>query len=133
MADNLRSRETEIPEDREAESGISAYAFMLKLASAVMRLFSSFVSRERELLADSTAVEMTRNPLALARAVYRAHTGYSFLGNGVQGYSPLFIVSPKSRGLDAQEGFLSNLFSTHPPVISPSAYSGKPWKNTVSS
>jgi Zn-finger nucleic acid-binding protein len=117
LGDKMRPEQTHTPDDREADIGLTLYALLLKLASLTMRLFSSFVSRKRELLADSTAVEMTRNPLALARTIYKAHRGVSSLGNSSGGYSPLFIVSPHSLGMDSKEGILSNLFSTHPPVM----------------
>jgi Zn-finger nucleic acid-binding protein len=80
-----------------------------------MRLLSMLVSRERELLADAAAVELSRAPEALARAVYKAHIKNSFVGDFTLSYSPLFIVSPDSR--DAPDNLLGRIFSSHPPLM----------------
>ncbi|MBN1782414.1 M48 family metalloprotease [bacterium] len=98
----------------EDGSPMILYAPILKTTAVVMRLFSCFIGRRREILADAAAVEMTRNPAALARAVLRAHEGYSHIGQSASGLNPLFIVSPESKGIDHRQGFLANLFSTHP-------------------
>jgi Zn-dependent protease with chaperone function/Zn-finger nucleic acid-binding protein len=85
------------------------------LSSVVMRLLSTLISRERELLADAAAVEISRSPEALARAVYKAHVKNSFIGAFSEAYSPLFIVPPDSR--EISEGLMSRIFNTHPPVM----------------
>lgn len=84
------------------------------LSSTIMHLLSTLVSRERELLADATAVEISRNPRALGRAVYKAHINNSFVGDFNLTYSPLLIVPPGSK--DISEGFFSRLFNSHPPL-----------------
>lgn len=85
------------------------------LSSGVMRLLSILISRRRETLADAAAVEMTRNPLALARAIFKAELKYSFVGDFNAAYSPLFIVDPNSKG-GPGANWLGKLFSTHPPM-----------------
>ncbi len=85
------------------------------ISTLVMRLLSMLISRERELLADAAAVEFSRNPAALARAIYKAHVKNSFVGDFNQTYSPLFIVAPDAHG--ESEDFLSRLISTHPPLM----------------
>ena len=100
----------------EGRTGLQLfYSLILRLSSAMMRLFSCFISRNREFIADAMAVEMTRNPLALARAVDKAHQNASDLGLFAVGFTPLFIVAPKSGGLHEKDGFFPDLFSTHPP------------------
>jgi heat shock protein HtpX len=100
----------------EGRTGLQIfYSLTLHLSSAMMRLFSCFISRKREFIADAMAVEMTRNPLALARAIDKAHQNVSDLGLFADGFTPLFIVAPKSGGLHEKDGFFPDLFSTHPP------------------
>jgi Zn-dependent protease with chaperone function/Zn-finger nucleic acid-binding protein len=82
-----------------------------------VQFFSLLISRQREYLADAIAVEMTRNPEALARAIYKAHQKFSYLGDAGEVYSPIFIVPPESRGPAGREGWLNRLFATHPPTL----------------
>jgi len=85
-------------------------------SNMIMHLLSTLISRQREILADAAAVELSRNPKALARAIYKAHLKNSFVGDFNVTYSPLFIVPPESVGSDS-EGFFANLFNTHPPLM----------------
>lgn len=89
--------------------------FAVSLSSTIMHLLSTLISREREILADAAAVEFSRNPAALARALYKAHLKNSFVGDFILTYTPLFIVDPES-GSEA-EGFFADLFNTHPPLM----------------
>jgi Zn-dependent protease with chaperone function/Zn-finger nucleic acid-binding protein len=85
------------------------------LSIGVLNLGTLFISRQRESQADALAVELTRNPMALARVIYKAHLRYSFLGSFSPAYGPLFIVCPDSD--DNQErGLFATLFSSHPPL-----------------
>jgi heat shock protein HtpX len=85
------------------------------ISSFVMRLLSTLISRQRELLADAAAVEFGRDPSSLARAIYKAHVQNSFVGDFSASYGPLFIVAPESP--DIQEGFFGRLFNSHPPLL----------------
>jgi heat shock protein HtpX len=79
-------------------------------------LLNVFISREREYRADAGAVRMSRNPLALAEVLYflsRNREGAKFIGEGLEN---LCIVSPTLSRLEEEEGWLSDLFSTHPPI-----------------
>ncbi|MFQ6037433.1 MAG: M48 family metalloprotease [Candidatus Aminicenantales bacterium] len=87
----------------------------LTISTLLMHGVSTLISRQRELLADAVAVELTRNPQALARAVYKAHLRNSFVGDFNIAYSPLLIVPPRSSGIT--DGFFSRLFNTHPPLM----------------
>lgn len=79
----------------------------------LLNFFVALISQKRELLADATAVELSRDPMALARVIYKAHTANSFLGDSSL-FTPLFLVPPDSR--DIQETTRDKLFNTHPPV-----------------
>ncbi len=73
------------------------------------------ISRQREYLADAAAVELTRDPVALAEALTRM--GRSPAGGFVrEELAPLFILSPGGSRLDEAEGVMADLFSTHPPL-----------------
>lgn len=84
------------------------------LSGLVMRLLTSIFSREREFLADAAAVEISRGPAALARALQKARLRNAFVGDFSLTYNPLFIV-PSGAG-DASESRFARLFATHPPV-----------------
>ncbi len=85
------------------------------LSGLFMHLLSTLISREREILADAAAVEFSRNPGALARAIYKAHVKNSFVGDFNLTYSPLFIVAPESKG--ESDSLLSRIFNSHPPLM----------------
>jgi heat shock protein HtpX len=92
--------------------GVGALA--ASLSGAMLRLLSLMVSRERELLADATAVELSRDPAGLARILYKARLKNTFVGDFSLVYNPLFMVS--SDPVTESEGFWATLFSTHPPL-----------------
>jgi len=95
-----------------ATEGVGAVA--ASLSGVVLRLLSLLVSRERELLADATAVELSRDPAGLARILYKARLKNTFVGDFSLTYNPLFMVS--SDPATESEGFWARLFSTHPPL-----------------
>ncbi len=86
------------------------------LGEFIVRVFGTTISREREMLADAKAVELTRNPEAVAGAIYRASVKRSFLGSMPGCYSPLYIVAPESEQGANGEGFFDSLISSHPPL-----------------
>jgi heat shock protein HtpX len=87
----------------------------VSFSSVIMHLLSTLISREKETLADATAVEFSRDPEALGRALYKAHLKNSFVGDFNLTYTPLFIVDPESSS--EAEGFFADLFNTHPPLM----------------
>ncbi len=96
-------------------SGAPLVWLALTISTLIMHLLSTLISRQREILADAAAVEFSRNPRSLARAIYKAHLKNSFVGDFSIAYSPLMIVPPHSTGIT--EGFFSRLFNTHPPLM----------------
>lgn len=100
------------------QSGISGAPLVwvaLTISTLIMHLLSTLISRQREVLADAAAVEFSRNPTPLARAIYKAHLKNSFVGDFSVAYSPLLIVPPHSTGIT--DGFFSRVFNTHPPLM----------------
>jgi heat shock protein HtpX len=79
--------------------------------AAYMVQFS--ISRKREYLADATAVQLTRNPLGLARALNDIASDPHPLRSANRATAHLFIANPlKNRKLKESAG----LFDTHPPI-----------------
>ncbi len=86
---------------------------VLPLSAVLVRLLGRFVARERVLLADATAVELCRNPAALARALFKAQLKDTFIGDFHESYSPLFMVAAEG---DPDEGDRPVWADTHPPL-----------------
>ncbi len=77
----------------------------------VGRLIKAAVSREREFLADASAVQFTRNPTGIANALKRignAHCGSQMQHRNADCYSHLFFGSMFAHP--------QRLFATHPPL-----------------
>ncbi len=100
---------------REYEGGSVLVFLAASLTGLLMHFMSMLISREREILADAAAVEFSRNPAALARAIYKAHVKNSFVGDFNLTYAPLFIVPPGSQ--EFSDGFLARVFNSHPPLL----------------
>jgi heat shock protein HtpX len=89
---------------------------LLMFSPMISRLLAMAVSRQREYLADATAVEFTRNPLGLAHALEKIRDANMPFQNASRGTAHLFIASPFQRRLEERDGKLSDLLSTHPPI-----------------
>jgi heat shock protein HtpX len=92
--------------------GFLLFWVLLKLSS----LLSMFISREREYRADAASLRMTRNPLAMAEALYLLSKNWTGVGLISSGLEMLCIVNPKATELDESEGWWADLMSTHPPI-----------------
>ncbi len=107
------------PVGTQAGPGYQGGQVLIFLAASfsglLMHFLSMLISRQRETLADAAAVEFSRNPAALARAIYKAHVQNSFVGDFNLTYAPLFIVPPESR--EITDGLLSRIFNSHPPLL----------------
>ena len=82
----------------------------LLLAPLAAMLLRAAVSRKREALADATAVQFTRNPAGLRRALEVLAADSTVVHQRSNAVAHIWIESP----LDA--GSVSRLFSTHPPL-----------------
>jgi heat shock protein HtpX len=90
---------------------------LILLSPILSRLLAMAISRQREYLADATAVEFTRNPLGLASALEKiGGSRGSPLKAATRGTAHLFISDPLNRAVDQREGRLADLLSTHPPL-----------------
>ncbi|MGH2383795.1 MAG: M48 family metallopeptidase [Candidatus Limnocylindria bacterium] len=103
--------------DRGGGGGAMALLFILALVLAVVapligRLVQAAVSRTRESLADATAVELTRNPVGLARALRTISDDREVLEVANRATQHLYIVNPIKSFEERSE----SLWDTHPPI-----------------
>jgi heat shock protein HtpX len=92
-------------------------ALLLVLFSPLIsRLLAMAVSRQREYLADATAVEFTRNPVGLAKALEKLRDAAMPFQKASRATAHLFIVNPMHRRFNDRDGKLADLLGTHPPI-----------------
>ena len=85
-------------------------AFLAPLAATMIQLA---VSRTREYQADASGARLTHHPLYLASALRKLEAANERMPmDAGPATAHLFIVNP----LTAQQGLMSKLFSTHPPL-----------------
>jgi heat shock protein HtpX len=89
-----------------------AFLVVLIAAPIIGTIIQLAVSRKREYLADATAASMTRYPDGLASALEKISGDEEVLEAANGATAHLYISNP----LNHTEGFLANLFSTHPPI-----------------
>jgi heat shock protein HtpX len=82
------------------------------LAPIFARLLQLSISRQREYLADATAVKLTRNPKGLADALQKISGDTEVLEVANRATAHLYIVNPIKKFEKRAKG----LFSTHPPI-----------------
>jgi heat shock protein HtpX len=88
----------------------------LVIAPVVSRLLAMAVSRKREYLADATAAQLTRHPMALASALEKLDGSTTATQSITRGAAHLCIVDPAPGVLAAKEGFLADFLGSHPPI-----------------
>lgn len=89
-------------------------ALLVHILSPVFsRLVQASVSREREYLADATAVEIGRNPKALEQALLKVARSKEVLEVANRATAPLYFVNP----IRAFEPRAEEIYSAHPPTI----------------
>jgi heat shock protein HtpX len=111
-AGRSRSRES------SGGGGMQALIMVVALALAVLapimaRLVQMAISRQREYLADASAVELTRNPVGLQQALAKIALDKEPLEVANRATQHLYFENPIKHA-DARSG---SLFSTHPPVV----------------
>jgi heat shock protein HtpX len=88
----------------------------LIVAPIVSRVLAMSVSRKREYLADATGAQFTRNPGALASALEKLSAASAPTRTITRGAAHLCIVDPTHSAFTSREGFLGDLFASHPPI-----------------
>jgi heat shock protein HtpX len=86
------------------------------LAPIVAQLLALSVSRTREYLADATGAQLTRNPLALAKALRKIDDAVAPTQAIKRGSAHLCIADPMGREVTEKSSRWSNLWATHPPM-----------------
>lgn len=105
--------------DRSQRNQISAVALLISIVLAVISpviatLIQLAVARRREFLADASGALLTRNPDALADALYKISQDKEVLETANNATAHLFIANPfKEKKFSA---FFAGLFNTHPPI-----------------
>ncbi len=103
--------------DRHGGGGLQLILMVLALILAVLapiaaRLVQLSVSRQREYLADATAVEFTRNPAGLEGALWKIGTDREVLEVANRATQHMYFANP-IRKFEARS---SSLMATHPPL-----------------
>lgn len=93
----------------------SPVAYILVVLAAIFAPFCAAiaqmaVSREREYLADASAVNITRYPEGMIDALKKLQSHSQPMKNQNSASSSMYINDP------LRKGFFSNMFSTHPPL-----------------
>ncbi|MGO8684372.1 MAG: M48 family metallopeptidase [Thermoleophilia bacterium] len=87
-------------------------ALVARAAHFLARLVQLAISRRREYLADASAVELSRDPLALADALAKIAAYGGSVRAASQATAHLYIANPFAQ----LAGSLGTLFDTHPPI-----------------
>lgn len=82
------------------------------IAPILARIIQMSMSRQREYLADASAVELTRNPEGLAKALEKLTRDKEVLEVANRATAHLYIVHPIKKFEDRA----SRIFDTHPPL-----------------
>jgi heat shock protein HtpX len=104
--------------DSGGGGGAAIIIFVVAIALAILApLISRFiqlaVSRQREYLADASAIELTRNPYGLERALAKISGDQEVLEVANRGTQHMYFTNPIKKF----EQRSSNLMSTHPAII----------------
>ncbi len=111
--------------NRKNNEGGGGGGYILIIILAVVAYFLSFLfkmalSRRREYMADAGAVELTRNPLALARALEKISGNSHIKEVKSDDIQEMYIdyTPPKSKAFNIS----GSLFASHPPIEKRIAY-----------
>jgi heat shock protein HtpX len=113
-----RSRSSSSSSDKKDGGGVLVLVLIVLavvlalLAPILAQIIQMAVSREREYLADATAVELTRNPRGLANALRKIDADQEVLEAANRGTAHLYIANPIKRF----EARANSLMSSHPPI-----------------
>jgi heat shock protein HtpX len=103
--------------DRGGGGGLAVILFIIAIVLAIVapiigRMVQLAVSRRRESLADVSGVELTRNPVGLARALRKIADDPEVLEVANRATQHLYIVNP----IKSFEDRAKSMWDTHPPI-----------------
>jgi heat shock protein HtpX len=112
-----RRRSTSSSGDRKGGNPLMLVVLILAIVLAIIapilaRIIQLAVSRQREYLADATAVQFTRNPIGLANALRKIDADPDVLETANRGTAHLYIANPIKKF----EARASTMFASHPPI-----------------
>ncbi len=100
----------------QATAIIAILGFVLALLSPIIaNLIKLAISRRREFLADASAVQLTKFPDGLARALEKLSKDREPLEAANKATAHLYITNPLKNHHDAI-GWFAGMFNTHPPL-----------------
>ena len=105
--------------NKDDDNGGSAILMLVGLLFLILspilgKLMQMAVSRRREFLADSTAIEFTRNPDGLISALRKSDDDPNELKVANKATENMYIVNPFKSNANGKKK--TNLFSTHPSI-----------------
>jgi heat shock protein HtpX len=95
---------------------LALWVLTLIVAPVISRVLAMSVSRKREFLADASAAQFTRNPLALASALEKLAAATGATRSITTGAAHLCIVDPSPGLLSSRQGLLADVLASHPPI-----------------
>jgi heat shock protein HtpX len=96
--------------------GLLAMIVVAVLAPLAAAMLKAAISRQRESLADATAVELTRYPTGLRRALEKLAADSTVVRRTSHATSHLWIEAPDACELGSPGARLNRMFNTHPPL-----------------
>lgn len=105
--------------DRDSDSKANSFLMLLGLLFLVLSpifgtLMQLALSRRREFLADSTAVEFTRNPDGLISALQKLENDPNELQSANSATANMYIINPFKKNGNKGKNKTSSIWSTHP-------------------
>ena len=103
---------------RDGGGGAQLIVFVIAIVLAILapiiaRFIQLAVSRQREYLADASAIELTRNPYGLERALAKISGDAEVLEAANRGTQHMYFTNPIKKFEERS----SNLWSTHPQIV----------------
>jgi heat shock protein HtpX len=103
---------------RDGGGGAQLIVFVIAIALAILapilaRIIQLSVSRQREYLADASAIELTRNPYGLERALAKISGDQEVLEAANRGTQHMYFTNPIKKFEERS----SSLWSTHPAIV----------------
>lgn len=107
--------------DRDEDSKANGFLMLIGLIFLILSpifgtLMQLALSRKREFLADSTAIEFTRNPDGLISALQKLENDPNELKTANSATANMYIVNPFKKNGERGKKKTSNLWSTHPSI-----------------
>lgn len=107
--------------DRDNDNKGNAILMLIGLVCVILapifgQLMQLALSRRREYLADSTAIEFTRNPDGLISALQKLDSDTNELKSANNSTAHMYIVSPFKSNAKEDGKRKTSLFSTHPSI-----------------